>query len=346
MDEQIKGRIESIVYHNNENDYTVLEISDDKENLITAVGNIAMPGEGEEVTLVGYYTYHKEFGKQFAFTSYEKSLPREIEGIIQYLSSGMIKGVGPVTALKIVNRFGLDTFDIIEQHPDWLADIPGITRKKAAAIAESFMAQQELYGVMMFFKDYLDVCKYLGCNVVGSETGSYNGDPWIYHPENHSDAALERVVSVFSNLADYALSREEYIGMEGAFGHVCHTPERLFEAIQRINRDNIRVIFDLYNYLDISNFESAYEILDRGLDLFGEKILLFHIKDFVVDGDKLRQCGVGRGILDYDKIITKIYQHNPDAILVLEGTTGEDIDYALSFLREKINKVTYYSKES
>ena len=141
MDEQIKGRIESIVYHNNENDYTVLEISDDKENLITAVGNIAMPGEGEEVTLVGYYTYHKEFGKQFAFTSYEKSLPREIEGIIQYLSSGMIKGVGPVTALKIVNRFGLDTFDIIEQHPDWLADIPGITRKKAAAIAESFMAQ-------------------------------------------------------------------------------------------------------------------------------------------------------------------------------------------------------------
>ena len=196
------------------------------------------------------------------------------------------------------------------------------------------------------FKDYLDVCKYLGCNVVGSETGSYNGDPWIYHPENHSDAALERVVSVFSNLADYALSREEYIGMEGAFGHVCHTPERLFEAIQRINKDNIRIIFDLYNYLDISNFESAYEILDRGLDLFGEKILLFHIKDFVVDGDKLRQCGVGRGILDYDKIITKIYQHNPDAILVLEGTTGEDIDYALSFLREKINKVTYYSKES
>ena len=189
------------------------------------------------------------------------------------------------------------------------------------------------------FKDYLDVADLLGCNTVGSETGSYNGDPWIYHPGNHTDEALDRVVKIFGELADYALERNKYIGMEGAFGHVCHTPERLAEAVNRIDRNNIKIIFDLYNYLDISNVDSAYDILDRGLKIFGNNILLFHVKDFVIGDGKLVQCGVGRGVLDYDKILRKIYEHNPNAILVLEGTTGEDIDYAVSFLRTKIKEI-------
>lgn len=190
------------------------------------------------------------------------------------------------------------------------------------------------------FKDYLNVAEAIGCDTVGSETGSYNGDPWIYHPMNHSDEALDRVVDTFSALADYAGERGKYIGMEGAFGHVCHTPERLLSAVERIGRRNIRIIFDLYNYLDISNVDSAYDILDRGLELFGRNILLFHVKDFVIADGKLKQCGVGRGVLDYDIILRKIYTHNPDAILVLEGTTGEDIEYAVSFLRAKINQIS------
>ena len=191
----------------------------------------------------------------------------------------------------------------------------------------------------LVFKDYLDVAEAIGCETVGSETGSYNGDPWIYHPMNHSDEALDRVVTTFGHLADYAAKRGRYIGMEGAFGHVCHTPERLAEAVKRINRDNIRIIFDLYNYLDISNVDQAYDILDRGLSIFGDNILLFHIKDFVIAEGKLKQCGVGKGVLDFDTILRKIYKHDPNAILVLEGTVGEDIDYAVSFLRAKINEI-------
>ena len=82
------------------------------------------------------------------------------------------------------------------------------------------------------FKDYLDMASAIGCDTVGSETGSYNGDPWIYHPMNHSDEALNRVVSTFGELAEYAKERGVNIGMEGAFGHVCHTPERLYEAAE------------------------------------------------------------------------------------------------------------------
>lgn len=189
------------------------------------------------------------------------------------------------------------------------------------------------------FKDYLDVARALGCDTVGSETGSYNGDPWIYHPMNHSDEALDRVVQTFSALADHAKERGCYIGMEGAFGHVCHTPERLNEAVRRIGRDNVRIIFDLYNYLDISNLDSAYDILDRGLELFSDNILLFHIKDFVVDEGRLKQCGVGKGRLDFNIILKKIYLSNPDAVLVLEGTTDDDIGYAVSFLTKIINEI-------
>ena len=132
--EEIHGIIENIVYRNESNDYTVMEISDNGD-LVTAVGIIPMAVEGERVVLRGSFVYHKEFGRQFSFDTFEKKLPEDVDGILQYLSSRAVKGIGPVTALKIVNRFGTDSFDVIENHPEWLADIPGITLKKAAAIS-------------------------------------------------------------------------------------------------------------------------------------------------------------------------------------------------------------------
>lgn len=189
------------------------------------------------------------------------------------------------------------------------------------------------------FKDYLSLAKTIGCDFVGSETGSYNGDPWIYHPMNHSDEALDRVVETFSSLADFAEENGVNIAMEGAFGHVCHTPERLYDAVERIGRKNIKFIFDLYNYLDITNVDTAYNILDRGLSLLGDRILLFHIKDFVIEDNKLKQCGVGKGVLDFDRILRAIYSHNPNAILVLEGTVGDDLPFAVSYLKDKMIKI-------
>ena len=198
--------------------------------------------------------------------------------------------------------------------------------------------QKREHGIKMF-REYLDLAPALGCNVVGSETGSYMGDPWGFHPENSSAAALDTVVSVFGSLADYAGERGLSIGIEGAFNHVCTTPERLGECIGRIGRDNLCVIFDLYNYLDISNYTEAYSILERGLRLFGKKILLYHIKDFTVEDGRLKQCGVGRGILDFDRILSLIHENDPDAILVLEGTVGEDIPLAVAHLRAAIERL-------
>jgi exodeoxyribonuclease V alpha subunit len=174
---EISGVIESIVFHSDATDYTVLELSvpvkEGECELITAVGTLPPSGEGECLVLHGSFTRHPEYGRQFAFTSYEKSLPKAVDDILKYLSSRTVEGVGPVTALKLVNRFGADTFEVMENHPEWLADIPGITMKKAAKISASFRESTGMRQVVMFCRDYLGtgestrVYKAFGAGAIG-----------------------------------------------------------------------------------------------------------------------------------------------------------------------------------
>ncbi len=206
--EILNGVIENVVYHNDMNDYTVLEIVDENNDLITAVGIMPMAFEGESVELRGYWTYHKEFGKQFSFEEFDKRLPDEVDGIIQYLSSGNVKGVGPVTALKIVNKFGIDSFDVIENHPEWLSDISGITTKKAAQISESFRSQIGMRGVMMFCKDYIapaevtKVYKQLGAGAIGI----IKTNPYILC-EGEYGISFDKI-DIFAKSFDYDLNSE------------------------------------------------------------------------------------------------------------------------------------------
>lgn len=190
------------------------------------------------------------------------------------------------------------------------------------------------------FREYIDYAKALGSSYVGSETGSCLGEPWAYHPDNRTEKSYATVVETFRSLADYAAERGVNIAMEGAFGHVAYCPEMLDELVRRIDRKNIGIIFDLYNYLAPENYLEAYDILDRGLSIFGDRILLFHIKDFVVaDDGSLKQVSVGKGMLDFDQILEKIYNHNPDALLVFEGTVGDELPESIRFIKEKIKKI-------
>ena len=169
----IDGIIENVVYYNEDNDYAVLDLVVSEGELISATGAVPMPAEGEIIKATGYYEYHLEYGQQFHIEKCEKSLPVREEDIITYLSSKAIKGIGPVTALKIVNKFGTETFDVMRKHPEWLADIPGITRKKAAEICENFAQVADYRGVFMFCQGFMDngdisrVYKRFGSGAVG-----------------------------------------------------------------------------------------------------------------------------------------------------------------------------------
>lgn len=149
----LEATIEAIIYQNNENGYTVCTVEYEGEEL-SCVGE--MPGiyQGEEVKMTGSYVTHPVYGKQLRVDTIERSMPKTVQGMEKYLASGVIKGIGAKTAKKIVKHFGLDTFRIIEEEPLVLAQVNGISEKKAQEIGEVFHAQYELRQAMLFLQDY------------------------------------------------------------------------------------------------------------------------------------------------------------------------------------------------
>lgn len=171
--ECVSGVVESVVYRNERNDYSVIEMTGDDGSMITATGVLPYVAEGEEVILYGHWVTHAVYGRQFTVETFEKRLPSDVHAILRYLASGAVRGVGPSTATKIVSRFGEDSFDVIENHPEWLSDIPGVSAKKAAAISEAFREQTGVRAVMMFCRDFVGaaaatrVYKRFGAGAVG-----------------------------------------------------------------------------------------------------------------------------------------------------------------------------------
>lgn len=150
---QIEGAIEEIIFRNEQNGYTVF-VLDFKDTQVVCVGKLINANIGENLSLEGEFVNNGKYGYQFAFSFYEVILPSSLAGIEKYLSSGLIKGVGPVTAKNIVKMFGKDTFDIIEMSPSSLAQVKNISMKKALEIGEKFKELKKLQNSIMFLQKY------------------------------------------------------------------------------------------------------------------------------------------------------------------------------------------------
>ena len=135
------GTVESLVYQNAESSYTVIRLAKADGEKVVVVGFLPAAAPGEELQVGGRWMNHPSYGEQFKAERVNRSLPTQAAGILSYLSSGIIRGVGPVTAERIVGRFGTDTFRVLEERPEELSSIRGITAKKAGEIAESFRYQ-------------------------------------------------------------------------------------------------------------------------------------------------------------------------------------------------------------
>ncbi len=151
---EIEGTVEHIVFQNEENGYTVCELAASDEDYITLVGQMPFLSVGESIKALGSWTLHPSFGRQFKVEYFEKQLPATESAIKKYLASGAIKGIGAVLAERIVKRFGEDSFDVIENHPEWLADIDGITVGKAKKLSERFKETFGVRSVMMFCREF------------------------------------------------------------------------------------------------------------------------------------------------------------------------------------------------
>lgn len=158
----LRGVVERITYHNEENGYTVAKLAPESSGRssfgqsreIPIVGNMAGVNVGESVELTGRWTMHAEYGKQFVVENLRPVLPATIKGIEKYLGSGLIKGVGPVTAKRIVKQFGVETLDVIEQAPERLIEAPGVGQKRVHLIMAAWLEQKAIKEVMLFLQSH------------------------------------------------------------------------------------------------------------------------------------------------------------------------------------------------
>jgi exodeoxyribonuclease V alpha subunit len=236
--QKLEGSVEQIVFYNDDNGYAVCDLATE-DDVVTVCGIMPMLSEGDRLCVYGKWVHSPKYGRQFSAEQYERLMPADTASMLRYLSSRAIKGIGPKTAVKIVEEFGEDTFDVIENHPEWLANVKGISIKSALAASESFKEQAGIRSAMMFFRDYfgaattvkiykkwgsasVDIAKknpYRLCNEIDG-IGFERAD-LLASSLGLKSGSFDRIMSGLS----YVLSRNSIHN-----GHTCLPREKLAEA--------------------------------------------------------------------------------------------------------------------
>ncbi len=151
--EEIEGVLAEIIYQNEVNSY-VVGVFETEEEQFTVVGYLPFVKKGDTLKIVGKFVEHKDYGEQFKIETFEKLMPKTLGALEKYLSNGNIKGVGPATASKIVNKFGEDTIHVLKYEPQKLSQIKGITKTKAVEISESFIENWEVWQIVGFLERF------------------------------------------------------------------------------------------------------------------------------------------------------------------------------------------------
>ena len=155
MSETVTGYIDHVIFRNEDNGYTVMVLKGMEEGQeLTCVGTFPAITQGVSIEASGNYTTHPVYGKQFQISSYVEKMPEDALAVERYLGSGAIKGIGAALAARIVRRFGDDTMRIVEEEPERLAEIKGISEKKAMEIAEQMTEKADMRRAMIFLQKY------------------------------------------------------------------------------------------------------------------------------------------------------------------------------------------------
>lgn len=231
----VEGYVEKIVYKNADNGYTVLSVSADGDD-ITCVGIFQYINEGEYVVLEGHFKEHASYGEQLVVEKYEIKVPEDEQAVVRYLGSGAIKGVGPALADRIVRRFKEDTFRIIEEEPERLSEVKGISKRMAMEIANQLEEKKDMRKAMIFLQQY-GISMTLSVKIYNK----YGQDMYRIIKENPYKLA-DDITGIGFKVADEiaekaGISRDsdfriksaiQYVlSMAGANGHACIPAEEL-----------------------------------------------------------------------------------------------------------------------
>ncbi len=242
LNERISGNVEKITYQNSQNGYTVAVVRSNGNNL-TVVGNFPFLTEGDFAEFEGTFIIHPSYGRQFSATSFKRSAPQSVASILRYLSSGAIKGIGPSTATKIVEKFGEESLDIIQNHPEELAVINGISRQKALSMSEEYNKQYGVRDIMLFLAPYdvsTDRCVAIFRALGGDAVSKIKQNPYVLCGEG-IDISFEKVENIAYDLEispdnEYRLfAGVEYILHRNlANGHTCLPKDKLISVAVKL----------------------------------------------------------------------------------------------------------------
>ena len=197
---ELAGSVDSVIYKNEENGYTVLRLLDSNGELVTVVGCFPHAAAGETMIAAGSWTTHSVHGKQFKAEYAQRMLPSSAPAIYDYLAGGAVKGIGPATALLLVNRFGDKTLDVLENAPDKIAQIKGISPQKASQLSETFRRQSGMRRLMEY------ICSFNLRPILAIRLYRYYGDSAIpILRENPYLLAASHIGGSFSEADDMAL---------------------------------------------------------------------------------------------------------------------------------------------
>ncbi len=182
---------------------------------------------------------------------------------------------------------------------------------------------EKLVQITNRYKAHIRFASLLGCGVVGTETGAPN-ETYTHVPECHGEEALQTFITNLRPVVKYAEQMGVIMAIEPVWKHIVCNPKRAKRVLEAIDSPNLQIILDPVNLLDISNYKRQKEIVEEAIEILDKDVAMVHIKDFVVEGDKLVSVGAGLGQMDYTAIMKFIKDKKPYMHVTLENTTPAD----------------------
>ena len=195
-------------------------------------------------------------------------------------------------------------------------------------------SQEQLAETMHHYMAHIRFASWLGCGVVGTETGAPN-ETYTFVPECHTEEALQTFIKNLRPIVKYAKKMGVVVAIEPVYRHIVCNPRRARRVLDEINSPNLQIIFDPVNLLDVENYADRQSVIDEALELLGPDIAVVHLKDCALRDGKLLSMGCGLGEMDYTSILKYMKEHKPYIHATLEDTRPENNQRVKHFITRK-----------
>jgi sugar phosphate isomerase/epimerase len=185
--------------------------------------------------------------------------------------------------------------------------------------------------LLRYFKDHIRFARDFGCGLVALETGSLNAD-YSFHPDNHGPTAFASFIENIRVLVEEARRFGVIVGIEGVATHVISTPHKMRKALDEVGSGNLQVVFDPVNFLSIDNYRDQDRVIADAFDLFGDRMVAVHAKDFLVKDGTLRTVPAGRGCLNYGLLLGTLKKRKPGVHILLENAGESAVGECIRFM--------------